>query len=321
MSALGACIAPARTPSRVDPIATLRAVGVGGCRVSTEGRLRGAHRLAGLLVAVRSRPQPQRPGHAVCRNPCRQLRHGVHRRAGGRAGAPRVGRPVLDGRDRGDAGAVAGGHGEQAGPLHAGRPGCAGGNGDVGRGAGVHPETERRGSRSAVPSTERGRVGVGVRGERGTGSLRPAGGHRLDQGELGRDHPPRWPEAPKRLRPLRHVRQRLGVVRRHVFPRLRGGAGRWQPAQGRPCRLPLAARRGLGSARVLPPRGPAGSVRPNPPVGVPIGLRSRPPAVLMDAARRGQRSNRAAEPDAGGCAQDESPTRAGAQRRPAGGGD
>ena len=77
-------------------------------------------------------------------------------------------------------------------------------------------QAERARAGLALPPPQRGRVGVRLPGGWREGPLRSGGGHRLDQGELGRHDAPGGPEATECLRALRHVRQRAGVDPGHV---------------------------------------------------------------------------------------------------------
>ena len=97
----------------------------------------------------------------------------------------------------------------------------------------------------------------------------PAGGDRVDQGELGRHHAPGRPEATECLRALRHVRQRAGVDAGHLAFRLQGRTDRRERLGRRRHPLSHAPRGRLGSSRVLPARRPSRPLRRDSPPGIP----------------------------------------------------
>ena len=75
---------------------------------------------------------------------------------------------------------------------------------------------------------------VRVPGRQQSGPVRPRRGDRLGEGEFRRHHAPGRPEAAERVRPLRHVRQRGGMVRGHVFSSHEGAPTDGSPRKGDP---------------------------------------------------------------------------------------
>ena len=100
------------------------------------------------------------------------------------------------------------------------------------RSAGTTPSPSATGSPArgpAVPAADRGRVGVRLPGRDHDPLVlgrrpRVARRVRLDPQNAGNALPPGRPEAAQRLRPLRHARQRLGVVLRRFGPYAAGPA-------------------------------------------------------------------------------------------------